>query len=64
MTALPRTGPSLAQRLLADGIPLTLLLDLYDPAGMRSALAAELLASDVALAPAPVATFLKRVRSA
>jgi hypothetical protein len=44
---------SLASRLLADGIPPSLLIDLLDPQGMKLALAAELLASDVSLAPAP-----------
>lgn len=53
MTALPLVAPSLASRLLAGGIPLTLLMDLLDPEGMRIALAAELLPQDVALAPAP-----------
>jgi hypothetical protein len=48
MTALP-----LALRLLQDGIPPSLLIDLLDPEGMRAALAYELTASDVALAPAP-----------
>ena len=50
MSDLP---PSFAQRLLRTGVPLTLLLDLADPDGMRVALAAELLDSDVRLAPAP-----------
>lgn len=54
---------SLASRLLADGIPPTLLMDLLDPTGMKIALAAELLASDVALAPAR-ATRLRDVRTA
>ena len=49
MTALP-----LAQRLLQDGIPLTLLIDLLDPEGMKLALAAELTAADVTRAPGPV----------
>ncbi|MCW2674169.1 MAG: hypothetical protein JWP14_2758 [Frankiales bacterium] len=49
MTALP-----LAQRLLQDGIPLTLLMDLLDPEGMKLALAAELTQADVARTPAPV----------
>jgi hypothetical protein len=53
MTALPRTGPSLAQRLLTVGIPPSLLMDLLDPEGMKIALAAELTPSDVAAAPAP-----------
>ena len=53
MTVLPRTGPSLCFRLLADGIPPTLLIDLLDPEGMRMALAGELTATDVVLAPAP-----------
>ena len=53
MTALPLAGPTLASTLLMDGIPLTLLIDLLDPEGMRIALAAELLAQDVYLAPAP-----------
>ena len=48
MTALP-----LALRLLQDGIPPTLLIDLLDPEGMRIALASELTAADVARAPAP-----------
>lgn len=48
--SLPRT---LAAHLLSEGIPLTLLMDLVDPEGMRQALAAELLENDVALAPAP-----------
>ena len=63
MTALPPAGPSLASRLLSDGIPLTLLIDLLDPEGMRIALAAELLVEDVTLAPAPPVTQI-RVRSA
>ena len=54
MTALPLAGPTLASRLLTHGIPLTLLMDLLDPEGMRIALAAELLVQDVALAPAPL----------
>lgn len=53
MTVLPRATLSLAQRLLADGIPPSLLIDLLDPEGMKIALAGELTASDVALAPAP-----------
>jgi hypothetical protein len=47
----PRT--SLAERLLRDGVPPSLLIDLLDPEGLRAALAAELLASDIAAAPAP-----------
>lgn len=50
----PRTRPSLALRLLRNGIPLTLLIDLLDPEGMEVALAAELTPVDVALAPAPM----------
>lgn len=46
-------GSSLAQRFLRAGVPLTLLLDLHDPDGLRVALAAELAASDVAGAPVP-----------
>lgn len=46
-----------AERLLRDGIPPSLLIDLLDPDGMRVALAAEVLesetASDVRQAPAP-----------
>ena len=49
------TAPSLALRLLEDGIPPTLLIDLLDPEGMRLALASELTASDVERAPAPAA---------
>lgn len=43
----------LAARLLADGIPPSLLMDLLDPEGMKIALASELLTNDVELAPAP-----------
>jgi hypothetical protein len=58
-------GTSLAQRFLRDGVPLTLLLDLADPDGLRAALAHELAASDVAAAPAPpVAAPIRLVRSA
>ena len=53
MTAPSPAGPSLALRLLLDGVPPSLLIDLLDPEGMKAALAAELLASDAALAPAP-----------
>ena len=49
------TAPSLALRLLEDGIPPTLLIDLLDPEGMRLALASELTESDVRRAPAPAA---------
>ncbi|MCU1593698.1 MAG: hypothetical protein JWO12_1090 [Frankiales bacterium] len=54
MTALPRTGPSLAWKLLQDGIPPSLLIDLLDPTGMKAGLAHELALLDVerALAPA------------
>jgi hypothetical protein len=56
---------SLPWRLLADGIPPSLLIDLYDPEGMKLALAGELLASDVELAPAPsVERHLRSVQSA
>jgi hypothetical protein len=44
---------TLAEQLLRDGIPPSLLIDLLDPAGMRAALAAELLPSDVLAAAAP-----------
>ena len=44
---------TLAEQLLRDGIPPSLLIDLLDPEGMRAALAAESLASDVPAAPAP-----------
>jgi hypothetical protein len=54
MTALPRSGPSLALQLLSDGIPPSLLIDLVDPEGMRTALAAELVALDVERALAPL----------
>jgi hypothetical protein len=57
------TTVTLASRLLADGIPPTLLMDLLDPEGMKIALAAELLAGDVALAPAPPVA-LRQVRTA
>ena len=49
----PLRAGMLAYRLLCDGIPPTLLMDLLDPEGMKIALAAEVLASDVALSPAP-----------
>jgi hypothetical protein len=42
------SSPTLAQRLIRDGIPPSLLIDLVDPEGMKAALAAELLESDVA----------------
>ena len=45
---------TLAEQLLRDGVPPSLLIDLLDPEGMRAALASELLASDVAKAPAPL----------
>lgn len=48
MTALP-----LALRLLAGGVPPSLLIDLLDPEGMRVALAGELTTADVRRAPAP-----------
>ena len=48
-----RPGTTLAERLLRDGIPPSLLIDLVDPEGMRAALAHELLAGDVTAAPAP-----------
>jgi hypothetical protein len=56
MIASARPGPTLAQRLIADGIPPTLLIDLLDPEGMRRALASELTVSDVdrAITPALV----------
>ncbi|MCU1624124.1 MAG: hypothetical protein QOG99_1361 [Frankiales bacterium] len=57
MTAVP-----LALRLLEDGIPMTLLIDLLDPEGMRIALASELTGSDVQRAPAPRRA--RRARSA
>lgn len=41
-------------RLLADGIPPSLLCDLLDPDGLRTALASELLGGDVARTPPPV----------
>lgn len=54
MTVLPRTAPTLAQQLLRDGIPPSLLIDLLDPEGMRAALVCELALLDVerALPPA------------
>lgn len=54
---------SLTMLLLTAGIPPTLLIDLLDPDGMRIALAGELTANDVALAPAPPVA-LQAVRSA
>lgn len=56
---------SLASRLLADGIPPSLLIDLLDPEGMKLALASEVLASDVELAPPPpLARPLRSVQTA
>jgi hypothetical protein len=54
---------SLALRLIEDGIPPSLLIDLLDPEGMKLALASELTPTDVALAPAP-APDVRQVRSA
>jgi hypothetical protein len=54
---------TLAEQLLRDGIPPSLLIDLLDPEGMRAALAAEVLAADVQGAPAP-AVPNRHVRSA
>ena len=53
MTNLPLSGSSLAPRLLTEGIPPSLLIDLLDPVGMRLALAQELLAGDVASTALP-----------
>jgi hypothetical protein len=39
---------TLAEQLLREGVPPSLLIDLLDPEGLRVALASELLASDVA----------------
>lgn len=44
---------TLAEQLLRDGIPPSLLIDLLDPEGMRAALAAEALPADVRAAQAP-----------
>jgi hypothetical protein len=60
MTALPLASDDprrsrLSWQLLSAGIPPSLLLDLLDPVGMRTALAAELAAADVTLSPAPAA---------
>lgn len=57
-------GTPLAWRLLQDGVPPSLLIDLLDPEGMAAALAAELLPADVAAAPAPVAALTTLVRTA
>lgn len=45
-----------AERLLRDGVPPSLLLDLYDLEGMLVALAGELLPADVQAAPAPASS--------
>lgn len=56
---------TLAERLMRDGIPPSLLIDLYDLDGMQAALASEVIADDVRAAPAPVETTAKRrLRSA
>ena len=52
---LPRPRP-FALQLLDAGIPTTLLLDLVDVDGLRSALAAELAELDVARAQLPTPT--------
>ena len=44
---------TLAERLLRDGVPPSLLIDLWDLEGMVVALAAELLPHDVDAAAAP-----------
>ncbi len=49
----PPPGTQLAWRLLRDGIPPSLLIDLWDPEGLAAALAAEVLPTDLAAAPAP-----------
>ena len=54
---------TLAEQLLRDGIPPSLLIDLLDPEGMQAALASEVLAFDAAAAPAPVES-PRAVRSA
>jgi hypothetical protein len=51
---------TLAERLLRDGIPPSLLIDRHDLEGMVAALAAELLPADVAAAPAPAPPVEKR----
>lgn len=58
----PSPAP-LALRLLLDGVPPSLLIDLLDPEGMRLALASELTTSDVTAAPAP-APAVRRLRTA
>lgn len=56
---------TLAELLLRDGIPPSLLIDLYDTDGMQAALASEALTADVAAAPAPAEVREKRrLRSA
>jgi hypothetical protein len=52
-----------AEQLLRDGIPPSLLIDLLDLEGMVIALAAEVLESDVANAPAP-SERVRRLRTA
>jgi hypothetical protein len=54
---------TLAEQLLRDGVPPSLLIDLLDLEGMFVALAAEVLESDVEGAPAP-AERVRRLRSA
>ena len=59
---------SLVMRLLADGIPPSLLCDLYDPDGMVRALEAEVAESDAARAlaelPSRAALEARSLRSA
>lgn len=54
---------TLAEQLLRDGIPPSLLIDLIDPEGMLAALAAEALPADVQTTPAPDER-ARRLRSA
>ena len=58
------SSPTLAQRLIHDGVPPSLLIDLFDPEGMKAALAAELLESDVARTEWLAEAGERRVRSA
>ncbi len=44
------SAPGLVMHLLRAGIPPSLLIDLYDPDGMRAALTAELAETDAAAA--------------
>lgn len=64
MPEVPALSTRFVMQLLAEGIPLSLLCDLSDPNGMRTALASEVLAGDVARTPAPGRAPVRALRTA